>query len=49
VNIVLSKEKKWGHVWLTKDEKTILKARRTVPFKIEKVGEDKMFTYWIIL
>lgn len=49
VNIVLSKEEKWGHAWLTKDEKTIMKARHTVPFKIERIGENDMFTYWIIL
>jgi hypothetical protein len=49
VNIVVDKEKEWGHAWLTKDEKAIMKARQTVPFKIERVGENEVFTYWIIL
>lgn len=49
INIVVSKNINWGHAWLTKDGKTILKSKQKISLKLEKIGENGKFIYWIAL
>ena len=49
VNILLSENGEWGHAWLSNDDIIVLKEKREDTFSIEKIGENIIYNYWIVL
>ncbi len=35
-----------GHAWLTRDGKDFAFAFKSLPFKLEKIGENEKYVYW---